>query len=59
MAKPIPEQLYKRYLKILGLRLEKGSISYAPLKLCMAKERKERFPRTALEKQRRYAKKWD
>jgi hypothetical protein len=28
MAKPIPEQLFKRYLKILGFRLEKGGIDY-------------------------------
>lgn len=28
MAKPIPEQLYMRYLKILGLQLKKGSIDY-------------------------------
>jgi hypothetical protein len=28
MAKPIPEQLFRRYLKTLGLRLEKGSIDY-------------------------------
>ncbi len=28
MAKPIPEQLFNKYLKILGLRLEKGSIDY-------------------------------
>ncbi len=28
MAKPIPEHLYLRYLRILGLRLEKGGIDY-------------------------------
>jgi hypothetical protein len=28
MAKPIPEQLFNRYLKILGFRLEKGGIDY-------------------------------
>ena len=28
MAKPIPEQLFRKYLKTLGLRLEKGSIDY-------------------------------
>jgi hypothetical protein len=28
MAKPIAEQLFNRYLKILGLRLEKGGIDY-------------------------------
>jgi len=28
MAKPIPEQLFNRHLKILGLRLEKGGIDY-------------------------------
>ena len=28
MAKPIPEQLYLRHLKMLGLRLVKGGIDY-------------------------------
>ncbi len=28
MAKPIPEQLFRKYLKLLGLQLEKGKIDY-------------------------------
>ena len=28
MAKPIPEQLFRKYLKALGLRLVKGGIDY-------------------------------
>lgn len=28
MAKPIPEHLFYRYLRILGWRLEKGGIDY-------------------------------
>ncbi|MBU6382946.1 MAG: hypothetical protein KGR16_01345 [Verrucomicrobia bacterium] len=28
MAKPIPEHLYERYLKILGWHLEKGGVDY-------------------------------
>ena len=28
MAKPIPEHLFNRYLRILGWRLEKGGIDY-------------------------------
>jgi hypothetical protein len=28
MAKPIPEHLFMRYLRLLGWRLEKGGIDY-------------------------------
>lgn len=28
MAKPIPEQLYRKYLKMIGFHMEKGSIDY-------------------------------
>jgi hypothetical protein len=28
MAKPIPEQIFRKYLKTLGLRLVKGGIDY-------------------------------
>lgn len=28
MAKPIPEHLFNKYLKILGLHMEKGHIDY-------------------------------
>ena len=35
MAKPIPEQLYRKYIKMLGLQLEKGGIDYS---LCEGKQ---------------------
>lgn len=60
MAKPIPEQLFNKYLKILGLRLEKGSIDYklyqGDLFLCAIKimhggGREEKFRQTVFAKQ--------
>ena len=35
MAKPIPEQLYRKYIKMLGLQLEKGGIDHS---LCEGKQ---------------------
>ena len=59
IAKPIPEQLFNKYLKILGLRLKRaaliitftrGIIFYARSKSCIAKERKEKYLRDSIRK---------